>query len=442
MSVAEEDYLERAALVSLQAERLRALLAEIVPGNAFYANKFRAAAISPQDVQLLSDLPRIPFTTKGELLQDQIEYPPYGSALTYPLTCYSRMHQTSGTSSHPLRWLDTAESWQGLLDCWKKIYGITGIGPGDRLFFAFSFGPFLGFWTAFEAAGQLGCRCLAGGGMTSPARMRFLLENEATAVLCTPTYALHLAEVARQQGLTLAGRSVRALIVAGEPGGSISATRARIEEAWGARVFDHAGLTEVGPMSVECPQAPGGLHILEGDYLVELVDPDTGKPVPPGRVGEVVVTNLGRWGSPLLRYRTGDLARQDTRPCPCGRTFLRLEGGLLGRTDGLIHVRGNNVYPSALEAVVRGFPEVMEYRVQVSQDESLTEVSIEVEPRTAAEGMALAERVGQAIRERLLFRAQVAVVAPGSLPRFEMKSQRINHRDTETQRRRNSGEKT
>jgi phenylacetate-CoA ligase len=435
MPATAEDTLDRPALVSLQAERLQVLLAEILPRNAFYANKFKAAGLSFQEICSPADLHHLPFTTKTELLQDQEAHPPYGQGLTYPLKQYIRLHQTSGTAGPPLRWLDTAESWDWMLACWEKIYRIIGIGTGDRLFFAFSFGPFLGFWTAFEAAGRLGYFCLAGGGMTSGARLRCLLENDATVVLCTPTYALHLAEVARQQGLRLAGRSVRALIVAGEPGGSIPATRGRIQEAWGARVFDHAGLTEVGPMSVECPEAPGGLHLLEGDYLVELVDPDTGQAAAAGQPGEVVVTNLGRWGSPLVRYRTGDLARPSTQPCLCGRTLLRLDGGLLGRTDELIHVRGNNVYPSALEAVIRSFPEVAEYRVQVSQPGALAEILIEVEPRTEQHGRGLAERVRQAVRERLLFRPEVAAVAPGSLPRFEMKSHRINHSDAETQRR-------
>jgi phenylacetate-CoA ligase len=420
-----EDYLDQEERAGRQLERLRALLTEILPRNRFYALKLGAAGVRPEELRSLADLARLPFTTKTELLADQEAHPPYGQLLTYPRQRYVRLTQTSGTSGQPLRWLDTAQSWDWMLGCWQQIFHIAGITPTDRLCFAFSFGPFLGFWTAFEAANRLGCLCLPAGGMSSAARLRFLLENEATVLLCTPTYALHLAELARQQGTALAGRSVWAVLVAGEPGGSIPATRERIEEAWGARVFDHAGLTEVGPMSVECQEAPGGLHVLESDYIVELIDPETTKPTPAGEVGEVVVTNLGRWGSPVLRYRTGDLARADPRPCPCGRTLLRLEGGLLGRTDGLIQVRGNNVYPSALEAVVRAFPEVAEYRAVVSRDGPLAELCLEVEPRTEAEGRGLAERIGEAVRERLLFRADVALVAPGSLPRFEMKAQRI-----------------
>jgi phenylacetate-CoA ligase len=426
MPATAEEHLTRPDLERLQQERLRALLAEILPHNRFYARKFADAGLAPGSIRSLADLVRLPLTTKAELLADQEEEPPYGRVLTYPRERYSRYNQTSGTMGRPLRWLDTTASWDWMLGCWETFFRITGVTARDRLFFPFSFGPFLGFWTAFEAATRLGCLCLPGGGMSSAARLRFLLDNEATVVLVTPTYALRLAEVARQEGIDLADCPVRALIVAGEPGGSIPATRTRLEEAWGARVFDHAGATEVGPTAIECPENPGGLHLLEDKYLLEVIDPE-GKPVPHGEIGEMVLTNLGRWGSPAIRYRTGDLVRVDAEPCCCGRGFVRLGGGILGRADDMIHVRGNNVYPSALEAVLRKFEEVAEYRVHVGERKHLTTLRIEVEPCIGANGSDLARRVGQAIRDELLFRPEVVPVPPGSLPRFELKARRIEH---------------
>ncbi len=421
MTTPGEGRLDREALAELQHQRLSKLLNRIVPANPFYAEKL-AGACHPRD---LADLAKLPFTTKTELLQDQSAHPPFGRNLTCSFPEYVRYNQTSGTTGHPLRWLDTAESWQWMLDCWAQIYVMTGVTQEDRLFFAFSFGPFLGFWTAFEAACQRRCLCLPGGGMGSAARLRFLLDNQATVVLCTPTYALHLAEVARHHGLDLAGSPVRALIVAGEPGGSIPATRGLIESAWGARLFDHCGMTEIGPCAVECLEAPGGLHILEGDYLAEVIEPATGAVVPDGMIGELVLTNLGRWPSPLIRYRTGDLVRIDPRPCSCGLTFRRLEGGILGRSDDLIHIRGNNVYPTALEAILRGFAEVAEYRIEVDESKALASLRIDIEPQHGADSASLAARVGDAIRERLLFRAEVMSVAPGSLPRFDLKAKRV-----------------
>jgi phenylacetate-CoA ligase len=402
-------------LSTLQRERLGALFDEILPCNAFYA-----ARLARADVE---DFAGLPFTTKADLLHDQAAHPPYGTALTYPREHYCRLHQTSGTSGRPLRWLDTAESWDWMLGCWRRMFGMIGLRPDDRLFFAFSFGPFLGFWTAFDAASRAGHFCLPGGGMSSGARLRLLLDNAATVLFCTPTYALRLAEVGRQEGLDLTRSPVRAVVVAGEPGGSIPATRARIEAAWGARVFDHSGMTEIGPMAVECPANPAGLHVLEEDYVAEVIDPEGGQPVEPGQLGELVLTNLGRRGSPLIRYRTGDLVRVDPRPCPCGSPYLRLDGGILGRGDDMIHLRGNNVYPGALEALLRRFPEVAEFRVEVDQSAALTALRVDIE---AAGGDGdLAERVDRAIRDEFLFRAEVRLVPPGSLPRFEMKAKRF-----------------
>jgi len=417
--------LDRDGIQKVQAAKLRALLADVLPSNAFYFLRFKEAGLSPQQVQEPADLRRLPFTTKAELQEDQSCHPPYGTNLTFPLAHYSRLHQTSGSYGKPLRWLDTPKTWNWMLDCWTEYFRIIGLRSDDRLFFPFSFGPFLGFWTAFEAAARLGNFCLPAGGMSSTARLRFLMDNKATIVLATPTYAQHLADVARAEGIDLASSSVRAVIVAGEPGGCIPGTRQRIEAGWGARLFDHNGMTEIGPAGIECPDNPVGLHLLETDYIAEIIDPETAEPIVSDQTGELVLTNLGRTGSPLIRYRTGDLVRRDPKPCPCGRHLLRLQGGILGRVDDMIHLRGNNVYPSALEAVIRRFPEVAEYRVEVDQSATLPSLRIEVEPISRVERSLLAERVDRAIREEFLFRAEVREVAPGSLPRFEMKAQRI-----------------
>ena len=409
--------------------RLANLLRTILPAQRFYARKFAGLP--------LDDWTKLPFTTKAELLASQAEHPPYGELLTYPLDRYTRLHQTSGTSGAPLRWLDTPESWARMLGSWRTMFGMIGVTPADRLLFAFSFGPFLGFWTAFEAASSMGCMCLATGGLSSGARLRMLLDNRVTVVLCTPTYALHLAQFAKEQGIRIDG--VRSVVVAGEPGGSIPATRTRIEQAWNARVFDHSGMTEIGPTAIECPANPGGLHILEDDYYAEVIEsrPHAPReeivtrsvtPTIPGEIGELVLTNLGRLGSPLLRYRTGDLVRVDPQPCPCGCPWMRLAGGILGRTDDMIAIRGNNVYPSALENVIRRFPEVVEYRVTVDRSTALAEMRIEIEP-TADAKPDVTTRIGDAIRDELMFRAEILVVAPGTLPRFEMKAARISKKE-------------
>jgi phenylacetate-CoA ligase len=416
--------LSRGELDQLQARSLADLLAAILPGNRFYARKFAQAGLNPASLTFPRDLAKLPFTTKAELLASQADSPPFGGVLSEPIHRYTRLHQTSGTSGRPLRWPDTPESWSFLLDCWVALYRIAGVQPTDRLFFPFSFGPFLGFWTAFEAGTRLGCLCLPGGGMTTTARLRFLLDNQATVVLCTPTYALHLAETAREEGIDLSASPVRALIVAGEPGGSIPATRRRIETGWGARVFDHTGMTETGPLGIECPDNPGGLHILESACWPEVLSLETSQPVPPGTPGELVVTTFGRTACPLIRYRTGDLVCVDPHPCPCGRALVRLDGGIRGRVDDMIVIRGNNLHPSALQVILHRFAEVVEYRVEVDQTESLPVLRVEVEPDPGTDGLHLAMRVERAIRDELLFKAEVHVVPPGSLPRFDLKARR------------------
>jgi len=184
-----------AELQRLQSERLARMLAEVLPRNRFYAGSSRRWASARARGPAVHH--------RAELLTDQHAHPPYGTVLSYTESCYTRLHQTSGTHGAPLRWLDTPASWDWMLGCWEQMFRIAGVTATDRLLFPFSFGPFLGFWTAFDAAQRLGCLCLAAGGMSSGARLRLLLDNAATVVLCTPTYALRLAEVARQQGIAL-----------------------------------------------------------------------------------------------------------------------------------------------------------------------------------------------------------------------------------------------
>ena len=223
--------------------------------------------------------------------------------------------------------------------------------------------------------------------MTSTARLRFLLDHEATVVFATPTYALHLAELAAKEGIDLAASSVRMLVVAGEPGGNIPATRQRIEEVWGARVFDHYGMTEIGPVAVEAENTPGQMYLLESEYLAEVLEPGGNAAGPAGEFGELVLTNLARDrqpADPLPHRRPG--AGGDRPRTRAGRTWRRLDGGILGRADDMIHVRGNNLYPAAIEAIVRRFPEVAEYRIHVDHTGPLADLRIEVEPADGCDG--------------------------------------------------------
>ena len=427
----ELEILGRPALQRLQLGKLRTLLAEVAAHNTFYQKKWKdAGAGDATAIRTLDDLHRLPLTTKQELVDDQQAKPPFGTILTYPVERYNRYHMTSGTTGRPLRWLDTPDSWDWWTRCWMFVYRAAGVGPEDRILFPFSFGPFIGFWAGFDAATRLGALTVPGGGQDSVLRLRTLIEASATVLVCTPSYALRLAQVAREQGIDPASTSIRVTIHAGEPGANIPGTKRRIEDSWGAKCFDHCGMTEVGALGFECILQPGGLHFNESEFIIEVMNPATGTPAEDGQ-GELVVTNLGRWGSPVIRYRTGDLVRLNPSPCTCGRTFVRAEGGILGRADDMLIVRGVNVFPSVIEDVVRRHPTVDEFRIEVTRRHEMHEIRIVLEIDEAAHGREVRDRtvaaVSEDVRHTVGLRVETAAVAAGTLPRFELKARRVVH---------------
>lgn len=419
--------IDRHELETQQLQSLNELLRRVSRSNAFYRPTLLQTQVADGVGSLQEFYANTPFTTKDEIAENQTNHPPYGTNLTYPIEQYSRFNQTSGTTGKPIRWLDTPESWQGLVDNWKRVLHAADVGPGSRLYFAFSFGPFLGFWTAFDAAAQLGCLCIPGGGLSSLARLEAMRANRVDVLLCTPTYAHRLSEVAQNAQIDPADFAVRKILVAGEPGGSVPEVRKDLEHRWnGATLFDHHGMTDVGPVSYQCPKKANTLMVIGSAYLAEIIDPATGQSVPRGEPGELVLTTLRRDASPLIRYRTGDLVREDlTVADDFGYHELALEGGILGRIDDMVVVRGVNVYPSAVDAIVRSVPGVAEYRVLLRQIQGMTEMHLEVEPHidVVSRG-ALATHVANQIRATLNLRVPVTLCGPESLPRFEMKARR------------------
>ncbi len=420
----------REEIEKLQLQRLRKLVEELREGNRFYQKRLDEAGVDEGIPSLAAFSQAMPFTSKAEIEHDRELVPPYGSNLTYPPDQYSRLCQSSGTSGTPLPWRDTRESWAVLLDCWDEVYRAAGVGKADLVFFASSFGPFLGFWTAFESATRSGIPVLPGGGMSSVARLRAMAWHGATVLCCTPTYALRLGEVlaAERGDDKLRGMAISKVIVAGEPGGSIPQVRERLEHLWaGARVIDHHGMTEVGPVSYERLDRPMNLCIIEEAYYAEVIDRETQREVAVGERGELVLTTLRRSASPLLRYRTGDLVQKGYFLDESGvtqRKTLCLEGGILGRVDEMVVVRGINIYPTAIESIVLGFPEIAEYQVIHSVRDSMDELEIVIEPLAGKGDDALAARVGQALSDTLTLRIPIKSVEPGSLPRFEFKARR------------------
>ena len=406
--------LDCSALADYQLSRLNKLLEAILPANRFYAEKL---ARGPQQLQHLDQLAELPLTVKEELIADDatIQLP---TNLTWPIEQYVRYHQTSGTRGRPLAVCDTAEDWQWWVDGWQYVLDAANITAADRALLAFSFGPFIGFWSAYDALVARGTMAIPGGGMNTLARLDLIRRADVTALFCTPTYALHLVEVAEANSINLAHFGVRKIVVAGEPGGSVPATRERIESAWNARVTDHSGASEVGPWGYG-DRGQRGLHVLESEFIPEFLSVTTGEPASDGELSHLVLTSLGRYGMPILRYRTGDLVRP-TWASDGSNRFVLLEGGVLGRSDDMMIVRGVNIFPSSIEQILHSFPEVVEYRLTVRKQGEMDALVVEVEDRLQDPS-----RLAEELRLRLGLKVDVRLAPAMSLPRFEGKGQRF-----------------
>jgi phenylacetate-CoA ligase len=358
-----------------------------------------------------------PFTFK-EGLQPVAGTEPWASNLTFPQSDYLRFHQTSGTRGRPMAVLDTAEDWQWWLECWQYVFDAAAIQPEDCCLMAFSFGPFIGFWSAFDAAVARGCLVVPTGGLPTLARLELLRSVRASVVFATPSYALHMAEAGAAHQIDVSQLGLRQLVLAGEPGGSIPHVRARIAELWNAEVLDHGGATEIGPWGYGNARQ-SGMHVMESQFIAEFRSLETGEAAAEGELSELVLTNLGRIGCPIIRYRTGDLVRPVWQHEAANR-FVLLEGGIVGRVDDMLVVRGVNIFPSSIDQILRSFPEVIEYRTTISRAGAMDQVTVEVEDRLAEP-----RRIAEELRLRLGLKIEVSLVPPGSLPRFEGKGKRV-----------------
>ena len=400
----QRQQLTRSELAEWQLVRLNELLTRTLSTNAFYARKLADWSLP---VQSLDELHSWPLTTKHELLTVCQQDPT--ANLTFPLADYTRVHRTSGTRGRPLLVYDTQADWLWWQRTWQYVLDAAEVTLDDRALMAFSFGPFIGFWSAYSALVDRGALVIPSGGLTTLARLDLIDQLQATIVCCTPTYALRMAEAAREDQRDLATGSVRALIVAGEPGGSLPAVRNKLEAAWQARVVDHSGATEVGPWGFGTADG-SGLHVIESEFIAEFLphDNDLG-------AQELVLTSLGRVGWPVIRYRTGDLVVPEVPQ----RGFVTLAGGVLARADEMLVIRGVNVFPSAIEATLRQFPEVEEFRVVIFNEREMDAVRVEVDGQLGDP-----QKMAEALHRRLGLRVEVSCLPAGTLPRYEAKSQR------------------
>ena len=423
--------LARDQLTALQLAKLRLLCEWAAARSPFYQASFRQAGFAPEQLKTLDDLRRLPMLTRERWMASQAEAPPFGRLPVAGREAAIRVHTTSGTTGRePIRVLDTAKDWAWQAEMW--CYGLWGFGvrPSDVAYVAFGYGSFIGFWGLHYAMERIGALNVPGGAQPTEGRVKQLLDFGATVVASTPTYALRLAQEAGRLGIDLAASPVQRLILSGEPAGSIPQTKALIERLWGAKAGDTAGMTEIGTIMIfECSRQPGGTHIIEDHFIEEVVDPVSGEPVPYGERGERVVTSFGRGIIPLLRYRTADLVcKVPASRCDCGRTYDLYDGGILGRVDDMKLVRGTNVYPRAVEAIVREFPAIEEFQLRLTREGLFDRITLRAELPAGApdeQWNELAERLGKALAEAHEgLRFDVERAAPGELPRFELKARR------------------
>lgn len=413
----ERERLERLSadeLADYQIRRLNSLLDRILPHNQFFAEKLAEA---PRPLESLEDLADWPFTYKAELVSD-LHDDDLAANLTWPIEEYVRFHRTSGTRGRPMVVLDTAEDWQWWTNTWQFVLDAAEITAADRVVLAFSFGPFIGFWSAHDALVQRGALVIPSGGMNTASRLDLMSSTKATAIFCTPTYALHLIESAESSQIDPKQLSIKKVIVAGEPGGSTPAIRQRIEEGFGAKVIDHAGASEVGPWGYADPNQ-SGLYVNESEFIAEFLSVETGESAAEGELSELVITTLGRAGCPVIRYRTGDLVRPSwNAEGPCN--FVLLKGGVISRVDDMMVIRGVNIFPSSVEQILRSFPEIVEYRMIARKKGEMDDLVVEIEDRLEDSA-----RVAKELQLRLGLRVDVTCVELASLPRFEGKGKRF-----------------
>jgi phenylacetate-CoA ligase len=423
--------LEREDLDALRVAKLRYQCEWAAARSPWYRARFAEVGFDPLDLRSLDDLRRVPFLTRDEWMESQAALPPYGELPAIAAVDAIRVHTTSGTTGRgPLRALDSRKDWAWIAEMWA--YGIWGCGvrPSDVAYIAFGYGSFIGFWGLHYAMEKIGVLNVPGGAQSTEARVRQIVDFGATVVASTPTYALRLAQEASVLGVDLRGSSVSRLILSGEPAGSIPQTKALIEEQWGAKAYDTAGMTEIGTIMVfECSHQPGGTHIIEDHLIEEVLDPSNLEPVAYGERGERVVTSFGRGAIPLIRYRSGDLVcRVPASVCSCGRGFDIYEGGIQGRVDDMKLVRGTNVYPRAIEAIVREFSSVDEFQTVISREGIRDEITLRVELKpgsVSGEWETVADELHRRLalsHEGLNFRVERA--GEGELPRFELKAKR------------------
>ena len=423
--------LPRDKLMELQFRKFQKIVGWAYEHSKFHRQLYQDAGLEPGDIKTWDDIRKVPKVEKSMMRDIQRKEPfPYGDMLCVPLESVTEFHQTSGTTGQPVYQADTWQDWEWWSESWSYIMYAQGFRDTDRIFIPFGYNIFVAYWAGHYAGEKMGCEVVPGGVLDTEARILKMQELRTTALMATPTYVLGMADTARSMGIDPAkDLQVKRILCAGEPGASIPATKQRMEEAWGAKVHDHVGATEIGAWAYECTAQPGGLHINEALFLTELEDLATGEPITePGRRGKLIITALDRMAQPCIRFDSKDVTEWAEEPCPCGRTFRVIKGGVVGRADDITKVKGVLLAPSAIEEVVRSFPELGdEFEVEVTKKGDIDAITLKVELRAEAEGQreSVEARLVEQLRLKTNLRYNLEFHDYGTLPRYALKAKRF-----------------
>ena len=421
--------LPREKLKILQFKKFKRILTWAYTRSKFHRALYDKAGLTPDDIRTFEDIKKIPKVEKSMMRGIQNKDPfPYGDALCVPLEEVSTFRQTSGTTGQPVYQPDTWQDWEWWSECWSFILWAQGYRPSDRVFLPFGYNIFVAFWAGHYAAEKLGCEVVPGGVLDPQSRILKIQELKATAMMATPTYVLNMADVAKNKmGIDPAALSINKITCAGEPGAGIPSTKKRIQEAWGAKVFDHSGATEIGAWSYECRKQPCGMHVNEAMFLVEIEDPVTGEIIEePGRKGKMVITALDRIAQPCIRFDSKDIIEWDSESCSCGRTFRLIRGGVLGRADDITKVKGVLISPAAIEEVVRsitGLGDEFEVIVDKQGDADRIKLKVELLPEVVRGSVETILKDQLRLKTNLGY--QIEFYDYGTLPRYEVKAKRF-----------------
>jgi phenylacetate-CoA ligase len=422
--------MDRDRLAALQLRKFQRLLAWAYERSRFHRALYQAAGLEPGDIRTLADVARVPKVEKAMMRPIQGKDPfPYGDLLCVPLEAVTAFRQTSGTTGQPVYQADTWADWEWWTEAWCYILWAQGYRETDRVFLPFGYNVFVAFWAAHYAAEKLGCEVVPGGVLDTEARLLKIAELKCTGMMATPTYVLGMAETAKSKlGLDPREMTIRRITCAGEPGALVPSTKRRMEEAWNAKVFDHAGATEIGAWSYECTAQPGAMHVNEALFLVQIEDLATGELITaPGRRGKMIITALDRLGQPCIRFDSKDLIEWSEKPCACGRTFRLIKGGVVGRADDITKVKGVLLSPSAIEEVVRGVDGLGdEFEVVVEKQGDLDRITLKVEfEAESGDWSAVEDRLRHQLRLTTNLNYIIERHPFGSLPRYAVKARRF-----------------